>query len=201
MNKGVNDFDRLVLVCSKASLGRPGVQALIERANAAGGRDNVSVVLVLGDRYSEAVRRRKSGPAKAAAARPSLRGAGHVRGGGAKRVVLTLLFLALLAAGLFLFRGPLLDALNFGYVVKVAKGRPGWAPVQVFDDGRKTFIRFPPAMLNRVVPELTREMVGKIFATDFEDWPALLRAMRETGKEFREGKIAAVYLFFDSAAA
>ena len=48
----------------------------------------------------------------------------------------------------------------------------------------------PPAMLNRVVPELTREMVGKIFATDFEDWPALLRAMRETGKEFREGKIA-----------
>jgi hypothetical protein len=48
----------------------------------------------------------------------------------------------------------------------------------------------PPAMLNRVVPELTRQMVGNIFATDFEDWQALLRAMRETGKEFREGKIA-----------
>jgi hypothetical protein len=48
----------------------------------------------------------------------------------------------------------------------------------------------PPAMLNRVAPELTRQMVGKIFATDFEDWQALLRAMRETGKEFREGKIA-----------
>jgi hypothetical protein len=48
----------------------------------------------------------------------------------------------------------------------------------------------PPAMLNRVVPELTRQMVGKIFATDFEDWQALLRAMRQTGKEFREGKIA-----------
>ncbi len=47
----------------------------------------------------------------------------------------------------------------------------------------------PPATLNRIVPELTRQMVGKIFATDFEDWPALLRAMRETGKEFREGKI------------
>jgi hypothetical protein len=47
-----------------------------------------------------------------------------------------------------------------------------------------------PPMLNRVVPELTRSMVAKIFATDFEDWPALLRAMRETGKEFREGKIA-----------
>jgi hypothetical protein len=32
-------------------------------------------------------------------------------------------------------------------------------------------------------------MVAKIFATDFEDWPALLRAMRETGDEFRQGKI------------
>jgi hypothetical protein len=47
----------------------------------------------------------------------------------------------------------------------------------------------PPATLNRIVPELTRQMAGKIFATDFEDWHALLRAMRETGKEFREGKI------------
>jgi len=47
-----------------------------------------------------------------------------------------------------------------------------------------------PAELNRIVPELTRQMVTKIFATDFEDWPALLRAMRATGKEFREGKIA-----------
>jgi hypothetical protein len=33
-------------------------------------------------------------------------------------------------------------------------------------------------------------MVQKIFATDFEDWPALLRAMHEAGKDFREGKLA-----------
>jgi hypothetical protein len=32
-------------------------------------------------------------------------------------------------------------------------------------------------------------MIEKIFATDFEDWPALLRATRETGEEFRQGKI------------
>ena len=32
-------------------------------------------------------------------------------------------------------------------------------------------------------------MVEKIFATDFEDWAAMLRAMRETGEEFRRGKI------------
>jgi hypothetical protein len=50
---------------------------------------------------------------------------------------------------------------------------------------------YAPVTLNRLVPELTRRMVAKIFATDFEDWPALLRAMRETGEEFREGKIGA----------
>jgi hypothetical protein len=33
-------------------------------------------------------------------------------------------------------------------------------------------------------------MVEKIFATDFEDWPALLRAMREAGNDFRSGKMA-----------
>ena len=49
---------------------------------------------------------------------------------------------------------------------------------------------YSPVMLNRLVPELTRRMVEKIFATDFEDWPAILRAMRETGEEFRQGKIA-----------
>jgi hypothetical protein len=48
---------------------------------------------------------------------------------------------------------------------------------------------YSPVMLNHLVPELTRLMVGKIFATDFEDWPALLRALHETGKDFREGKL------------
>jgi hypothetical protein len=47
---------------------------------------------------------------------------------------------------------------------------------------------YPPAMLNRLVPELTHRMIEKIFATDLEDWPALLRALRETGEEFRLGK-------------
>ena len=49
---------------------------------------------------------------------------------------------------------------------------------------------YPPVALNRLVPELTRHMVANIFATDIEDWPALIRAMRETGEEFRQGKIA-----------
>jgi hypothetical protein len=45
-------------------------------------------------------------------------------------------------------------------------------------------------MMNYLVPELTRHMIIKIFATDLEDWPALLRAMQETGDEFRQGKIS-----------
>jgi len=49
---------------------------------------------------------------------------------------------------------------------------------------------YSPVVLNRLVPELTRRMVEKVFATDFEDWPALLRAMHETGEEVRQGKIA-----------
>jgi hypothetical protein len=51
---------------------------------------------------------------------------------------------------------------------------------------------YSPVMLNRLVPELTRRMIEKIFATEFEDTPAILRAMRETGDEFRQGKIASL---------
>jgi hypothetical protein len=48
---------------------------------------------------------------------------------------------------------------------------------------------YSPVMLNHLVPELTRRMVEKISATDFEDWPAILRAMRETAEDFRQGKL------------
>ena len=48
---------------------------------------------------------------------------------------------------------------------------------------------YSPVMLNLLVPQLTHHMVTKIFATDIEDWPALLRAMQETGEDFRRGRI------------
>ena len=51
---------------------------------------------------------------------------------------------------------------------------------------------YSPEMLNRIVPQLTHRMVEKIFATNFEDWPAILRAMRETGEEFRKGEVPAI---------
>ena len=48
---------------------------------------------------------------------------------------------------------------------------------------------YSPVMLNILVPALTRRMVTNIFASNIDDWPALFRAMLETGAEFRSGKI------------
>ncbi len=47
-----------------------------------------------------------------------------------------------------------LDALNFNYTIRVVRGTPAWTPVQAFDDGRRTFIRLPQAMLVREAPAL-----------------------------------------------
>ena len=47
---------------------------------------------------------------------------------------------------------------------------------------------YSPVMLNRLVPQLTRRMVEKIAASHPEDWTAVLRAMQETGEEFRQSK-------------
>ncbi|HMG85857.1 MAG TPA: hypothetical protein VK574_08935 [Terracidiphilus sp.] len=48
---------------------------------------------------------------------------------------------------------------------------------------------YSPAELNLLAPELTRNMVANIFASNIDDWSALLRAMEQTGDEFRKGKI------------
>ena len=49
---------------------------------------------------------------------------------------------------------------------------------------------YSPVMLNVLVPTLTRHMISNIFASNIDDWPALLRAMETTGEDFRHGKIA-----------
>ena len=48
---------------------------------------------------------------------------------------------------------------------------------------------YSPAALNLLVPSLTRNMIRNIFASNIDDWPALQRAMEETGEDFRQGKI------------
>jgi len=47
-----------------------------------------------------------------------------------------------------------LNTLNFNYAIQVIEGKPIWTPVQVFDDGRRTFVRFPQTMLVREAPAL-----------------------------------------------
>ncbi len=49
---------------------------------------------------------------------------------------------------------------------------------------------YDPAALNVLIPVLTRQMVANISATSIDDWPALQRAMDQTGDEFLKGKIA-----------
>ena len=51
---------------------------------------------------------------------------------------------------------------------------------------------YAPVELNRLVPMLTRRMIVKIFATELDDSPAILRAMREAGDEFRRGQLAVI---------
>jgi hypothetical protein len=50
---------------------------------------------------------------------------------------------------------------------------------------------FSPVRLNLLVPDLTGLMVAKISASNLEDWPAVLRALRETGEEFQRKRVAA----------
>ena len=47
-----------------------------------------------------------------------------------------------------------LDSLNMGYRIEVVEGHPRWKPIQVFDDGAKTIIRFPNSMSVREAPAL-----------------------------------------------
>src|SRR6202047_2595886 len=43
-----------------------------------------------------------------------------------------------------------------------------------------------PAELNVLIPDWTRQTVERIFATNLEDWPALLRSLRLVGDDVRQ---------------
>jgi len=49
-----------------------------------------------------------------------------------------------------------------------------------------------PVMLNLLVPQLTYRMVENISATYLDDWPSLLRSLRQTGSQFQQGKFASL---------
>jgi hypothetical protein len=46
-------------------------------------------------------------------------------------------------------------------------------------------VHLAPAQLNLLIPEWTQKTVEKIFATHLEDWPALLRSLRNVGEDVR----------------
>jgi len=46
-------------------------------------------------------------------------------------------------------------------------------------------LNLPPASLDWLAPQLTQRLIEQIFANHHEDWPALLRALRETTEEYR----------------
>lgn len=50
--------------------------------------------------------------------------------------------------------GITIEALNFGYSIVAKNGHPTWTPTQVFDDGKKTYIRFPPSVATAEMPVL-----------------------------------------------
>ena len=53
-------------------------------------------------------------------------------------------------------------------------------------------LSLPPAQLNVRIPEWTRRLVEEIFASHLEDWPAVLRSLRQVGDEVRAHSRAAV---------
>lgn len=106
---GLSDLvpSQTVLDTVEAHAGNPKrtVQELVAEANAAGGKDNISVVLVEGDRYAASVRAARPAPAGAVtgATRPDLRRSQHARPS-----LLGRLFAPFVSRTAFLFYGLLL---------------------------------------------------------------------------------------------
>jgi hypothetical protein len=46
-------------------------------------------------------------------------------------------------------------------------------------------VHLPPSQLNVLIPEWTRRVVERIFASHLEDWPALLKSLRFVGEDVR----------------
>jgi len=112
---GLSDLvaSQAILSTVEADAGNPrrAAQALIDAANQAGGKDNVSVVLVEGERFAAAVRKARPELATRETARPAqagVRGAAAARGGAGSR-----LLGAFVSRPAFLLYGAILGAFAF----------------------------------------------------------------------------------------
>ncbi|HEY4590814.1 MAG TPA: protein phosphatase 2C domain-containing protein, partial [Thermoanaerobaculia bacterium] len=112
---GLSDLvtSQAILSTVEADAGHPkrAAQGLIDAANQAGGKDNVSVVLVEGERYAAAVRKARPSLATRETPRPlqtGVRGAAAARGGAVRRI-----FGAFASRPAFLLYGAILGAFAF----------------------------------------------------------------------------------------
>jgi hypothetical protein len=92
------------------------------------------------------------------------------------------------------YRGEMLNLRPFPSVMDYASEllAESWESTNLYWARLADEMGYTPVMLNELAPVLTRRMVEKIFGSDFDDWPALMRAMRETGDEFRHGQVAGI---------
>jgi serine/threonine protein phosphatase PrpC len=116
---GLSDLvtSQAILGTVEADAGHPkrAAQALIDAANQAGGKDNVSVVLVEGERYAAAVRKARPALATRETPRPAatgVRGAAAARGGLVRRIFGSILRI-LVSRPAFLLYGAILGAFAF----------------------------------------------------------------------------------------
>ncbi|HEY2295181.1 MAG TPA: protein phosphatase 2C domain-containing protein [Thermoanaerobaculia bacterium] len=114
---GLSDLvtSRTILGTVEAGAGNPkrAAQALIDAANQAGGKDNVSVVLVEGERYAAAVRKARPDLATRETPRPTgARGAAAAKGGAGRRIFGAFLRM-LVSRPAFLLYGAILGAFAF----------------------------------------------------------------------------------------
>src|SRR3954463_344339 len=130
---GLSDLvtSQAILGTVEAGAGNPkrAAQALIDAANQAGGKDNVSVVLVEGERYAAAVRKaRPDLSATRETPRPAVRGAA-AKGGAGRRIFGAFLRM-LVSRPAFLIYGAILGAFAFaafgqGILGKIVPGTGG----------------------------------------------------------------------------
>jgi hypothetical protein len=60
-----------------------------------------------------------------------------------------------------------------------------WESNTLYWVGLADELSLSPAELNVRIPEWTRKLVEEIFASHLEDWPAVLRSLRQVGEEVR----------------
>ena len=66
-----------------------------------------------------------------------------------------------------------------------------WESTNIYWAALADELGLSPAQLNLRIPEWTEKLVEQIFASHLDDWPAVLRSLRQVGDEERSRGAAA----------